>query len=100
MSSREQSIQFCSLFFIDTMKRDVQVAWAGSLFLNADYLLALIRQRVLLVSSDTSIDPSASTAIPTDRPWTSLFERSLTKPVKKSSGFPEGCPSRKGTNIT
>src|SRR5262245_31402760 len=56
------------------------------------------RQIVLPTSSATSSAPDLSIATPTGRPCAS--PASLKKPVRTSSGWPEGRPPSKGTKIT
>src|SRR5690606_26275330 len=61
---------------------------------------AVTRQIIPALSSVTSNEPSLNTAVHTGLPYTRLLPASAMKPVRKSSGGPEGFPSLYGTNTT
>jgi hypothetical protein len=64
------------------------------------YLLKLTFQMVFPASSATNNEPSFNTNTPTGRPYTSFLLSSAIKPVRKSSGPPEGFPFSNGTKAT
>src|SRR4051812_5390532 len=64
------------------------------------YFFALTFQMVFPASSATSKEPSAITATPTGLPYTSFLLSFAMKPVRKSSGAPEGFPFLNGTKAT
>ena len=64
------------------------------------YFLYATLQMIFAPSSVTSNEPSGNTAVHTGLPYTSLLPALAIKPVKKSSGLPEGFPFLKGTKAT